>query len=307
MKTKSLFIIPLIALLFVGLIFSSGCVKKEAGVSENVSQMFAGGNDGLVLSFLPGAPPSEIFELSDFTISVKLDNQGEYTVPAGKAKVTLGGINTQSFSINETTRTNTGELTGKQLISGEEVPGAFEILDFNAKAPDYPGDTQLTIVASTCYPYESLGVATACIKENVFAQTTGSSEICKISGDLKVKNKGAPVHVSSIKEIPMGTNKIGFQVRVKNLGNGQVYGPDSECGNKENTVRVSASIPGIDVTCNPSDLTLVDGEALTFCTATIPENVGEYKDLLQITLQYYYSDHTSQKITIRNVPSAESA
>lgn len=298
MKPRSYLIIPLIAILFIGLVFTSGCVKKSEE-KEAPTKMFVGGSKGLVLSFLAGAPPDEVFENSSFSIGVKLNNQGEYTIPASKANVTLGGISTTLYKITNASRTNQANLTGRQLIGGEKIPGAFEILTYNATAPDYPGNTEVTLAASVCYPYESLGVITACIKENLFTQTTGAPEICKVSGDKTVYNRGAPVQVSSVKEVPY-KDKIGFNVKIKNKGSGYVYGENSNCSKNGNYVSVSASLSNIDVTCNPSEVLLTDGTGSTFCSADISGVSGDYEDLLQITLKYDYRDRITKKIKILN-------
>ena len=302
---KKYFIIPLIALLFIGLVFSGGCLTKSEA-KEAPKKMFIGGSNGLELSFLPGVPQSEIFENTEFTIGVQLENKGEYTVPAG-VQVKIGGIpvGSDGFNIDPSFQSTDAELSAASLIADEAIPGGLKVFNFPAKSPEYPGDTEVTIIASTCYPYQSLAVATVCLKDDLFMQTTGAPEICTVSGEKTVYNRASPIQVTSIKEVPMGPNKLGFQIKLKNSGDGQVYLPGQGCtGSGINKLTVeSVKIRGITFDCPlGSQLTLVDGEAFIFCDKELPADTGEYEDILEVTLSYNYLEQASKKVKILNVP-----
>ncbi|MBD3262988.1 hypothetical protein GF374_01260 [Candidatus Woesearchaeota archaeon] len=305
---KKKFVIPLIALLFIGLAFSSGCIG-ESEAKEAPKGMFAGGSNGLVLSFMPGLPPDEVFENTKFTIGVKLENKGEHKVPEG-VEVKIGGIPTgeDGFDLNQSAQSTKKELTGKTLVEEEVISGGFEIFNFPAESPTYPGDTEVTIIASSCFPYESLGVATVCLKDDLFTQATGAPEVCKVSGEKETYSRGAPIKVTKIKEIPMGEHRLGFKINIENTGDGQVYLPRTGCkGSDINKVSVkSVKIRDIVFSCSTKTITLVDGEGTVFCDKELPEDIGEYEDILKVILEYNYRTQATQKLNVLNVPYGES-
>jgi len=96
----------LIIILIISL-FLVGCASQEEEVDEqNAQSAFIGGTDGLKLSFIQNAPPSDVFaaETDDngnvvstngFNVNVKIENVGETQV--GEYSVSLTGINPGDF------------------------------------------------------------------------------------------------------------------------------------------------------------------------------------------------------------------
>src|SRR3989344_2547658 len=60
---------------------------------------FAGGANGLSLAFVRGAPPDEIFDDGQFPFSITLflENLGEYTVPDNEGYIEITGIDPAAF------------------------------------------------------------------------------------------------------------------------------------------------------------------------------------------------------------------
>ena len=308
-------ILPLIALLFIGLTLSSGCLKKSE-VKETPKNVFAGGTEGLAISFQPGMPPSEVFEGSSFSIGIKVENKGEYEVAAENAKIYLSGIDPEAWdkTSSDFEIEITDDLTPVQKIGDTITPGAIVVPTVSdlKYIRDIPGDTDFTLVAKACYNYQTVAMSSICIKENPFVQTTGAPEICKVTGTKPVYNWGSPVHVESVEEIPMGVGekvKLGFQIKIKNVGTGYTYTkPDcTTLGASDiNKLKVTATMGSLNGTisreCNNKEVLLVDDEATVLCSFEIEPAAEEYEDILFIKLDYGYAQQITKKIKLRNVP-----
>src|SRR3989338_3461676 len=82
------------------LIVITACSQEEG--QQPGDSVFQGGTQGLVARFEPfGVEENGIFTIFDtesFPVEVVLQNKGEEDIPAGKATVTLKGINLNDFT-----------------------------------------------------------------------------------------------------------------------------------------------------------------------------------------------------------------
>ncbi len=319
----------IVALSILAIILVSGCTgtQKPAAETPLTARPFVGGSSGLVASFFPGAPADEVVQTktkdNEVIFTVKLENKGETKVDGGKTNVRLTGINTASSAWNiapNNQRTSSGEvLEPVQKISNTLVPGGQLTKDF--KSPrgyqgTLEGQFQFKAVADVCYAYKSQGVSSACITENLVQQATGAN-VCKTAGPRSVYNKGAPVQVTAIEQIPFSKNTIGFQIKIKNVGGGRVFAASTQnCAEKEGTSTVLDKVVvgpvllgGIDITgkCSPLGtvgssrvMTLVNGEGSMICKSDLPATrAGVIEDLLTVNVGYDYNSQASKTFTVR--------
>ncbi len=335
-----------IALAVIAVILVSGCVGTQQKKAETPlsAKPFVGGTNGLVVSFFPGAPTDEVIQDKDaskresVTFTTTVENKGETTVAPSKAKVRLTGINTgvQAWDIqggNE--QSITDQLDAVQKVGNSLVPGGQATVNFESQKGyrgTLEGQFQFKPVAEVCFNYESQGVATVCESENLLkAPTTAGA--CKPSGPKTVFNKGAPIQISSIEQVPFGKDKIGFQIKVKNVGGGKVFASsDISCTEKADhetadgtTTRltvidkvrlISVNLGGANIAlnkCSPlgtytpptgtaaSTIPLINGEGTILCRTDLDANRrGTVEDLLTVNLAYDYNSQTPPKtFTVR--------
>ena len=339
MKAKELLIVSIFAVLFIGLVFSSGCIKKgqEEAVVAPAAAIWQGGTQGVAMSFYSNMPPAQVYEPVQFNIGLLLENKGEYVVESGAARVYIEGINPDIYCLNTTNMTedcglpgvknclkNTENLSAIKKISDIEViPGGQQLLIFDDDDLHYTvdipsGSIESTILARLCYTYHTDAVAAACLKQQIFTQTTGT-QACEISGDKRVQNSGGPVQVTRVTEIPMGSQRVGFQIEIANQGAGEVFNK-SEVNNctelmygDMNIVNISWSISGIPTdkniectTCqgpNKNYVTLVNGRntfMLTVKTDAAP--AGAYIESLDLDFDYGYRQQITQSPKMIAIP-----
>ena len=82
MIKKRLFVVVLIVLFIVG-------CQGGGTTSQYVEEDYHKGTQGVVISFLPNAPPSRVYEDDSLDISIQLENKGAY--PEGNNFYTLIG------------------------------------------------------------------------------------------------------------------------------------------------------------------------------------------------------------------------
>jgi len=312
-KSKKLIIIALIFIAFVAL---SGCAGKKATTQVQqaaAGKVFVGGSDGVAVSFLPGSPPKDTFTNTPFDISVLLQNKGEHSLTKSDVRIYFSGISPQAFGVLTADFEKKYEkpLQKAQLVGGQAIPGEQDQITVTTQGyrdPNnlLPGPLKFSVAATTCYPYQTQAIALACLSQNLLAQTVGQ-EICKISGEKNPQSSGAPVKVISAIELPLGKNKVGFQIKIKDSGIGNTYTlPAGEADCRKATqaslgrATVSAKVGTIALSCSPTTVILAENkEGLTTCSAEITGVAGMQQELLTISLAYNYMQQKSQEFIVR--------
>ncbi len=327
-----------VALALISVLLVSGCVGTQQKSETPLSaKPFVGGTNGLVVSFFPGAPADEVIQdkvvanRDSVTFTTTVENKGETAVGANRATVRLAGINTGADAWNiagGNEKPVTDALDNVKKVGNQLVPGGQATIDF--VSPGYKGKLegqfQFKPVADVCYEYASQGVASVCKAENLLKTPTGTSA-CKPSGSKTVYNKGAPVQISSVEQVAFGKDKIGFQIKVKNVGGGKVFASsDLSCTDKSaednNKVTVNDKVilksvnlggTGLDLSkCGPlgtytvanvdqKTIPLINGEGTILCREDLTAGRrGNVEDLLTIDLGYNYDSQTPPKtFTVR--------
>ncbi|MCX6774817.1 MAG: hypothetical protein NTY99_01860 [DPANN group archaeon] len=314
----------LIVALFAVLVAFSGCSSKTTTQTTTIQTAFVGGTQGLAISLLPGQPPAQIFEGQPFTIAVQVDNKGEGNLSfapiavKGEAltqiptygAVSLAGIDPARFGINSTVRYIKDPLDSVKKIGTSTVPGGQTQIIFEAtSAPNITGaSADFPLQLSVFYKYTSKSAASVCLRENIYQQVTAGPEVCKVTGTKTVSAQGAPVKVTAIEENPAGGNKVGFSIKIANVGKGTAFSSDSLPTSASqidytmlNKVKVnSVKVGDTNATCTPAagnTVLLVNNAGTLYCTYDTTGK-GTVVDLLTVELAYGYTESVSTTLKV---------
>lgn len=295
----------------------AGC--KQQTKSEAVP--FKGGTTGILMEFMEGAPPSEVFDGGNdkFTVMVKVKNDGEFDVASGKAKVSLSGINPAEFGVgpNDLVQTIPEPLEGTHKDSeGNIVPGTMTTVEFEdlVYKGTLKGNQVFPIRADICYPYGTFATADICIRKDLREVEKGRA-LCDVNEKKGVSSSGAPIQVTEFEEAVAGTTKIRFSFKVSHKGNGNIYKMNSNCdtqyANRNRVwVEVETNIEGMKCsglsggTDTAGYITLFGekdevGERVVSCTQEI-DTETDYIQPVDITLKYDYYDDISTQILVKH-------
>ncbi len=312
--SKLKIIIILIALFFV---VGQKCElgKNKEGISEDDFS----GTKGIVLSFVDGLPPKEVWKGIDFGIWLDVHNRGFEDVSAGR--VCIGSLPNSIFTKSDSCL-ELGELSGRKNFPGGEIKtyGETEWDGFSVDE-DYKVnvDTGYPIVAKTCYEYSTSLAPLICIRD----LTMNEREAVCNAGEIKLgsKGQGAPVSVTYLKEdiIPRGDeNELFFTFKIKNEDDGEVIkaekiGDDKDSGKcsferkDKNKVNIEIDLPGFGKgSCkNGGEVVLINGEGQAFCSGIKVPKGESFSLPLNIKLTYGYLSHIRGEFTIKKDITSE--
>jgi hypothetical protein len=303
----------MIVLLALVLIVGQSC--KRDGGSGGPKLDDSTGTEGLVMSFIEGLPPEEIWKGVDFGIWLDIHNKGISDAEVGS--VCMSTINTNIFTkaINclplkkiegRGVRPNfDGNLGGELQRYGEEN------WDGIAVKGSHPlnVDTTLPLAAKVCYQYSTTLSPQACIRDLVMNE---ADVLCE-AGELDVlRSQGAPVAVTFLKEdiVPRGSqNELIFTMTVENVGGGDVIKSEaiksgSACNferKDENLVNVEVELPGFGkANCrNKGNVAMINGRGQAFCSGIKVPKGDSFPLPLNIKLTYGYISRERSEILVK--------
>lgn len=319
----------IVIILFIGVIFFSGCTDNNGSegelrpsleeVEEDTS-LYVGGNKGLVVSFYSNKPPSELRRFLPFEVSFKLENKGEYIISDinRRIRVFISGISPFTYGLLETHKSPFGEdLQGVHKIGNTVVPGGITEVTFYStgyRGPAVPegGKWEQILNGRVCYPYQTEVVSNVCLKSNIYKDSIGSS-VCSIIGSKEFENSGAPIQVTKVEATPTGTNKIAFRITIKNEGNNYPYlGAISNCedlgiGDVDRIILSNMECGNLNLKCisgcssqSGGIIMLYNGEAIITIEGEIPSTSPsiEYEEMLVLRFSYNYFEDLSKRISV---------
>ena len=308
---KKNIIFGMIIILFVFVIFASGCKKGE---QQTIEKPFIGGTDGVLISFMEGFPPDKVYDMGQnpFNIDVQLRNNGEWEVPKDKIRVTIKGISPTDFgkTASDFVKNPNEDLLKKRITSGTIVDGTTTHIIFsglNYKG-EVAGDTHLTIRAEECYDYGTTATTLLCIKKNLLEE----GGVCSPNEQKTIFSSSAPLQITNFIESPAGKGKIQFVFTISHVGTGAVYKEGSWCDDNilnQNKVYVNVDTGiGNGAYCgtliggsgHDGEITLYNGEATIMCTQDISTE-SDYEKPIMITLKYAYKDHVTTDLTVSHL------
>ncbi len=300
-------------------VFLAGCGDEEPGFGKD--KTFLGGTKGLEIEFMNGEPPEEVYDGGDFpfSITLKINNKGEYDIPAEDVIVSIQGFDAEEFSLslNDLEKNPDEDITGYGInpdtgepIEPPEYYITFSDLNFQGTLS---GNHQFPAVANICYKYLTKATTDLCIKENLL--DTQDTSVCTVSGKRKYENSGAPVQITDVEEYTAGSSAVRFSFRVKHIDNGNIYSETGELCDKalanKNKVNVNVDT-GMEGTLKCSGLSdgdsgeiiLTEGERMISCTQEVKNPSNRIK-IVNIELGYDYETSEETVFLVKHNPELE--
>lgn len=228
------------------------------------------GFNGLSMEFQKNTPPAKIFESSTFPVIIKVKNNGAYSLENdNKAILSLGVEKDYTKKVNllaggrvqpvDSGSAAAFNLEGKTKINPK---GEEQVISYNIQAGKVDPQSeahQSNIIATVCYPYESVLESSVCIDTDV-SNLRPSKKVCQTQDLVFSSGQGAPVAVTKI-EINMlptladGQNELSgkikpqFLIFVENKGQGTVIKKESvmDFCTKSETSHANLNIVYVDV------------------------------------------------------------
>ncbi len=321
---KNFFIMIIILLLLI-----SGCKGRKS--IEKALEEVRLGTEGIVMSFLPNAPPDKIVvegeQKSEFDVILGVRNKGAYPQPEDKKNapemyIFLGGIDSKIFSYES--KDEKSKEPSKSALEGRSTInpiGGLDIIGYTATIDGKNLDVEKfepTLMVTACYHYETIASNSVCIDPNPYS-TLNEKKVCEIH-DITLSSQGAPIAVTQIDEEAFA-KKTKFKITIKNLGNGDVLLEDvlQKC-NPEGTEKIlnddinkvllkSVKISNNQLVCGPfrdkiqatsGFVRLLNGEGFVICELSEYSNkISAYTSPMSIHISYGYRSSIEKKIQIK--------
>ncbi|MBN2420918.1 hypothetical protein JXB27_01410 [Candidatus Woesearchaeota archaeon] len=312
-KTQLLFAVILLLVVV-------GCSETEETATFK-GKAFVGGSEGLALSFLPGQPPSEVFDTDNpFQIAVRLENRGEYDIEsAGNVIVSITGVNPSNFGVSSSqlTKQSPDPLDGVRIdSSGNKISGDDVVVDFPEMNyfSEIQGSVDFTVRANACYEYGTKAQAKLCIKEDLRG-TTGEAGVCNPDRIVPIENSGAPVQITNMEQNVAGSNKIDFFFTIKKVGSASdsLHKTGTVCGTEvssrdvvyidvEDTRLGTLTCSGLTGgTATAGYVTLYSDAREVRCTQVIDEsNMIDAEVPLSIDVKYGYKQYVDTQLIVKH-------
>lgn len=324
----------ILVLVIVSLLLLTAC-KKQAPAIDTATP-FIGGANGLLASFIEGAPPEYIFDSGNypFGVSVKLENVGEDPIEVIDAFVEVEGINPIDFgkaSQADLKRNIPNRLeAARKNFDGTVLPGGQTVVEFGELRylPDLHGNTNVKIRANVCYNYRTQTSTKICVKGDLLRDVDMTGDICKVAEEKDPQNSGGPVHIVKLREAPIGTNKIQLTFEIAHVGDPNdgffnVESPecDTSITNPERNmvfINVISDVNGRVAHCEGMQDASEDGSSgfvtlfegaprVVTCTLDVSGIDSTFEDLFEVDLEYKYLQSIEREMLIRDVSTEESS
>ncbi|MBU1975767.1 MAG: hypothetical protein KKG59_05165, partial [Nanoarchaeota archaeon] len=275
--------------------------------------------------------------------NVILENVGEHNVEAIDVQAEIVGIEPTLFNVaaNQITieQLDMGLRGASKLPDGTSVPGDPTTLFFPtdegtaeafAYLPNLMGTDEILLRAELCYKYMTYSTTHICIKDNVL-DNLQSDKICSVSEDKMPQNSGAPIHISSVRQMPQGKHNSVVIFTVEHVGSGLFFNPhvddsiDAECNDilhnpDENVVWVEAYFDDVGGSYVPPEIHcgvlrgqaagkvhLFQGEPREISCTIYGDGTQSriYQDLLHIDLTYQYLSFLETPLIVRDMKTED--
>ncbi len=324
MKNGYLASLVFISLIAFGL---SGC-NSNSGESDNSNVAFAGGTNGLLISWVQPSYDSNILLAngqSELGMVLEIKNDGEYQVQTGEAILKLAGIYPSDFGLSEDVSFDSLPMLypKRKDLEGNILEGSTELFSFSDKVLSYKGSIKgistANLVAELCYKYVTYASGDLCVGSTILNTGGRSDSVCETTGVRPFSSSGAPVQVTSFRQEAAGKEKIMLHFTIEHKGNGNIYKYDganiicdpSKMTNYDN-VLVKIGEPGSnfwdDLKCGSAsasngvlekNIRLSDGKGFLDCTLELPGNTRNYIKSVPLTIEYLYSTSASVPLIIK--------
>lgn len=287
---------------------------------RETDETYRTGSQGLELRFLDNNPPYKMYDSDPFSAIVEVTNAGATDITAGSnARVYLSGFDLNILTNIDTQGQVIEDVEGKSQYNPH---GEFTHVEFETDVRDLTDRNidvyDVTVLATTCYPYETIAQPLVCIDPDPYSRRS-VDKVCDGNQAVSVGTQGAPVAVTNV-DVESMPEKTKFRITVSNVGGGTVFkegfsylqqcspygeGLDYDDVDYVTVSGVTISDRDITSTCKPlkdgNQLRLVDGHGDIIC---------QYSELsgpaietpLRIKLNYGYRDSITRNIEIIATP-----
>jgi hypothetical protein len=300
------------------ILFVSGCIFGGTVDSE----VFVGGDEGLVVSFVGDNPPPRVFQNRNFNVILQLENKGEYNIYPGDVRMFFSNGQNFGLSGDDPIKYNEEFIQKRLKTDTGFIPGSLIFIPYNDLA--YSGPTMLTedapisIALDVCYPYNTTAVADICVSRDGQA-----SEICDPLGEPVPQTTGGPIFVSSVNQLFNGllntkSNDTLLQLKLglDIIGQGDIYSSDTACGELGDKIRLVTvdQLTVGDYVFEGDELIKMcglsadqniglneDGEGDLICTILVPDVFNDFEDRFTITFSYTHNQIITKQIAVMPV------
>jgi len=312
---KTSVIISTVLLLF----FLSGCgggfIRGRGDQLQTYD--FRSGSEGLMMQWIEGMPPEQVYIGTDFSTGIRVINTGAFDV-TGDAEITLKVPDETAFQFKEG-NTKIVTLRGRSLYTEE---GEQDVMMFPMKALCFPGYESKVITnytrklkATACYYYETTANADLCVDTQKFLRQPHERPECEMRDVVLSGGQGGPVGVAKINPsiIPQSDEKVTLQLSLsfdKLQGiDTTIYSPDTQCDVEgQNKILISAQMGGQPLACEPSMVELKERRAVgAVCKIDVDSNAGAYLTPISINMQYYVEQKLLRDLTVEPAPGEKPA
>ena len=335
MQTKIIILILLTSFLVAG----CGSKGNMPALDTNVHK----GTDGLVIAFLPNAPPAKASANEELPIGIEAANKGAFDISQGYLSITVekdymalqkGELafpgfkdpvtgaespdNEKQIGAQDLNLPIGFSIAGKSIYNPTGDKGTITVVA-KAKKIDPQSETHTSdIIATACYPYQTLLTETLCIDSDIY-NLKPLVKACKVA-DITPESQGAPIAITKIetKMLPLDTGKIKpqFTLYVENKGNGEVISREklsAFCGSSDlsygdwNKLIPTALLGDTELKCRTAqtketvELKLKSKKGIIVCTLGEGEGLEKkaaFKTILKVTLEYGYMATISKSTII---------
>lgn len=286
----------------------SGGGGSSTGGSSSNDEKYQKGTSGLLLNFMPGAPPAKVLGSSSLSAMVEIQNKGAYHINNGVMYLT--GYD-KRYLFGSDQKSQSFSIEGKSAYNPN---GEFkDIIEFTDDSiENVPSDIDSfsqTLKATACYYYETLATPEICINPNQYS-ADASDSVCDVRPITLSGGQGAPIEITKVEEELMD-NKIVLKIFIKNSGGGTPFVKDkNNCHSsleisdvdKVNVLEVSFSNYDLTGSCKPKPIRLSKGAGFFICNAEL-SGLGDsaFMSPLRIKLGYNYRKSTTTSIDIINI------
>ena len=308
-----------IVMIAIAMLFIVGCASSTTG--SNIAP-FVGGFEGLQLSFLEGAPPSEIFDDGQFPflVAVQVKNIGENDIDVNDGYVQITGILPEVYGVSASElKQDLPAIEGSRKSATSVIQGSIEVISFEGLnyQQDIQGLTQ-NLRATACYNYVTETTTNICVKEDSFNSLT-MDEVCAVSGQKTILNSGGPIQITSMEQTVAASESIQVVFTVGHVGSLTDHffkvGSDCEARNgNPDMYKVFIDVEsivnnGINAQCGFQEgsgssgyIRLYDKQPRTVtCKFDLSSIQGSSETPLNIDLEYRYMQSIEKQIQVRDV------
>lgn len=294
-----------------------GCTRGPR--IEDVEEEYRRGTRGLVMDFLPNAPPDTLYDGDKISVIVELKNEGAYpTSESFNGKLEITGFDESAFQYGAWDGGNiiSPDLEGRSQNNPE---GGYDTKEYKAtvRVPMGGEKYEPTIIVHSCYMYKTIASPMVCIDPEPY-EVVQERKVCEIRDVSLGSGQGGPVAVTRVEE-QVSTDKIHFRIHVSNVGGGTViresaygYGYNDRCPlnldfDDLDKVSVLADLAYAGAAeCSPSGTStdpvrLVNGKGVIRCSFDKPKAKSAFTTPLKIELSYAYSSTISKRLKIINL------